>query len=135
MFIFPNPVFNRGLRERSLFMAWINENDNRERNNLISFYLSDKELDLLNSRMKKYKNNNRSDFIRESILENFIIINDDKNLRSLVYEINRIGNNINQLTRLANETKEIQAVEEMQTDIIEVKRKIYHSLKQHNKKR
>lgn len=116
-------------------MAWINENDNRERNNLISFYLSDKELDLLNSRMKKYKNNNRSDFIRESILENFIIINDDKNLRNLVYEINRIGNNINQLTRLANETKEIQAVEEMQTDIIEVKRKIYHSLKQHNKKR
>lgn len=107
----------------------------RKRNNRLVFDLSDEELDLLNSRMKKYKNNNRSDFIRESILENFIIINDDKNLRSLVYEINRIGNNINQLTRLANETKEIQAVEEMQTDINEIKRKLYHSLKQHNKKR
>lgn len=112
-------------------------NRNLERDNRVYFYLSDKELNKLNERLECYRSTNRSEFIRESILNNYIIINDDTNLRELVYEVNKIGNNINQITKLANQSKEIgqeqmKALKE-QTD--EIRSLVFHSLMKHNEKR
>lgn len=112
-------------------------NRNLERDNRVYFYLSDKELTQLNERLEKYPSENRSEFIRESILNNYIIINDDTNLRELVYEVNRIGNNINQLTRLANQNKEVQSeeIESLKKQIEEIRSLVFHSLMKHNEKR
>src|SRR5699024_12823769 len=75
-------------KERSICLAtqW---DRNLERNNRVYFYLSDEELSKLNDRLEYYNSNNRSEFIRNSVLNNYIIINDDTNLRELVYEVNR----------------------------------------------
>lgn len=112
-------------------------NRNLERDNRVYFYMSDKELNQLNERLEYYNSNNRSEFIRESILNNYIIVNDDTNLRALVYEVNRIGNNVNQLTRLANQNKEIEAeeIKGLKKQIEEVRSLVFHSLMKHNEKR
>lgn len=108
-----------------------------KRTNRVVVDLSDKELKRLKERLKDYRSTNRSEFIRESILNNYIIINDDTNLRELVYEVNRIGNNINQLTRLANQNKKIEAeeIKGLKKQIEEVRSLVFHSLMKHNEKR
>lgn len=118
-------------------MATILKDTERKRNNRLVFDLSDEELNQLNERLKKYPSGNRSEFIRESILNNYIIINDDTNLRELVYEVNRIGNNINQLTRLANQNKEVQSEEVglLKEQVEEIRSLVFHSLMKHNEKR
>lgn len=112
-------------------------NRNLERNNRVYFYLSDEELSKLNDRLEHYNSSNRSEFIRDSVLNNYIIINDDTNLRELVYEVNRIGNNINQLTKLANQNKEIQSeeIKWLKKQVEEIRSLVFHSLMKHNEKR
>lgn len=108
-----------------------------KRNNRIVFDLSDKELEQFNARFSIYRSANRSDFIREAILNNYIVVNDDTNLRNLVYEINKIGNNINQLIRVVNKTKDIRLseIEILKTQVKDVRSFVYHSLMKHNEKR
>lgn len=112
-------------------------NRNLKRNNRLFFDLSDEELKLLNERLENYRSSNRSEFIRDSVLNNYIIINDDTNLRSLVYEVNQIGNNVNQLAHLANQNKKIESdeIESLQKQIEEVRSLVFHSLMKHNEKR
>src|SRR5699024_8511204 len=123
-------------KERSICLAtqW---DRNLERNNRVYFYLSDEELSKLNDRLEYYNSNNRSEFIRNSVLNNYIIINDDTNLRELVYEVNRIGNNINQLKKLANQNKEIQSeeIDELKKQVEEIRTLVFQSLMKHNEKR
>lgn len=112
-------------------------NRNLKRNNRLFFDLSDEELKLLNERLENYRSSNRSEFIRDSVLNNYIIINDDTNLRSLVYEVNQIGNNVNQLAHLANQNKKIEAdeIETLKNEIKEIRSLVFHSLMKHNEKR
>lgn len=108
-----------------------------KRDNRLVFDLSDEELERFNERFSIYRSANRSDFIRDSILNNYIVVNDDTNLRTLVYEINRIGNNINQLTRLANKTKNIRSeeIKYLNKQVKDVRSFVYQSLMKHNEKR
>lgn len=108
-----------------------------ERDNRIYFYLSDDELDQFNERFSQYRMNNRSAFIRDAVLNNYIIINDDTNLRDLVNEVNKIGANINQLARLAQQHKNIEVVDMdvLKKHMQEIQKEIYHALMKHNSKR
>ena len=110
---------------------------NLKRNNRLFLDLSDEELEIFNSRFSNYRTDNRSQFIRNAVLNNFIIINDDTNLRKLVYEVNRIGNNINQLAHLANQNKKIkqEEIEDLQNEVKEIRSLVFHSLMKHNEKR
>lgn len=110
---------------------------NLKRKNRIFFDLSDSELEQLNERLKNYPTTNRSAFIRHAILNTYIIVNDDTNLRELVYEVNRIGNNINQLTHLANQTHAInhEQLIQMQEQVKEIRGLVFHTLMKHNEKR
>ena len=110
---------------------------NLKRKNRIFFDLSDSELEQLNERLENYPTTNRSAFVRHAILNKYIIVNDDTNLRELVYEVNRIGNNINQLTHLANQTHAIDKEQliHMQEQIKELRSVVFHTLMKHNEKR
>lgn len=110
---------------------------NLKRPNRIYFYLSNEELDKFNERFKNYQMNNRSDFIRDSVLNNYIIINDDTNLRKLVYEVNQIGVNINQVAHLANQNKNIHAdqIESLKNEVNEIRTLVFQTLMKHNEKR
>lgn len=75
----------------------------RKRKNQIKFYLSDEELNILNAKVKKI-NITRSKFLRECIKTNEIDLDQfNKNISDLIRQYKALGNNINQITRLAHQ--------------------------------
>lgn len=112
-------------------------NRDLKRDNRLVFDLSDEELESFNERFSKYRSTNRSAFIRDAVLNNYLIINDDTNLRDLVYEVNRVGNNINQIARIAQQNKEIEEeeIEQLKKQVEEIRTEVFHALMNHNKKR
>ena len=72
----------------------------RKRNNSLGLWLTKEELAILKNSISK-TNFNQSTYIRKSILEKNITV--IPGIRDLIIELKRIGNNLNQITRLANE--------------------------------
>ena len=87
-----------------------------KRNKTISFRLTLSEKEKLDNLVKEYQVKNVSDFIRQVILTGkYKTTQAQQNYERLLYEINRIGNNINQIARLCNTRGEvdIQVLEEL----------------------
>ena len=80
---------------------------NRQRKNQVPLYFSDYEMELLKKNMEKAGIDNRSAYIRKMCLDGVIINTDLKILKDLSYEINKIGTNINQITKQLNEMQNI----------------------------
>lgn len=81
---------------------------NRNREKQIKLYVSEEEYNNIQLKMKQANIENFSHYARKMLLENFVVnLNSCEDLVNLNYEINKIGNNINQLTKLANENKAI----------------------------
>jgi hypothetical protein len=80
---------------------------NRERKNQVPLYFSDYEIELLKKNMEKAGIENRSAYIRKMSIDGVIINTDLKILKDLSYEINKIGTNINQVTKHLNEMQNI----------------------------
>jgi len=72
----------------------------RKRNNSLGIWLTQEELEDLKTKISK-TNLNQNAYIRKCILEKNITV--IPGIRDLIIEIKRIGNNLNQITRLANE--------------------------------
>lgn len=98
----------------------------RERAKQIKFFVSDKELDRIKSKVAASKLN-QSDFLRKSALDKDIIVIDG--IRELVLELKRIGVNLNQLTKLANQRIVTNCNDELQEIHRELK-EAWHSLRQ-----
>lgn len=82
---------------------------NRLRSNLQKFYLSDKELTILAENMKAIGVKNKSEYFRDMVLkgEKIVINFDYANMDKLVFELNKIGNNLNQIAKVTNEKRNI----------------------------
>lgn len=82
---------------------------NRLRSNLQKFYLSDKELNILEENMKAIGVKNKSEYFRDMVLkgEKIVINFDYANMDKLVFELNKIGNNLNQIAKVTNEKRNI----------------------------
>ncbi|WP_303975411.1 MobC family plasmid mobilization relaxosome protein [Streptococcus merionis] len=81
--------------------------ENRYRTNLKKVFLTDQELATLNNRIANSGCQNFSAYARKVLLNpnmTFLII-DTNNYEELVFELRRIGNNINQIARTVNQTK------------------------------
>src|SRR5665648_996958 len=98
----------------------------RKRAKQLKFFVSDKELERIKSKVAASKLN-QSDFIRKSALEKDIIVIDG--IREFALELKRIGVNLNQLNKIANQTIETDCNEELQTIHGEMK-DVWHSLRQ-----
>jgi hypothetical protein len=82
--------------------------EQEKRTELISFRLTPTEKDKLSSLITEYNIDNVSDFIRQVILtQKFKTRTATQNYERLLYEINKIGNNINQIARLYNTRGEV----------------------------
>lgn len=66
------------------------------------FYISPDEKDFLDKKMKEAGIKNKSAYLRKMALDGYIIRQDYTVLNKFVYELNRIGNNLNQMTKIAN---------------------------------
>lgn len=80
--------------------------DYRYRTNLKKVFLTDLELNQLNDRIAESKSKNFSVYARKVLLNpniSFVTI-DTNSYDELVFELKRIGNNINQIARAVNQS-------------------------------
>ena len=75
--------------------------NHRYRKRTFKVYLFDEELQLLNDKANAL-GMTKSAYIRDSILFGQARKADDKNYEKVIYELNKIGSNINQLAYIAN---------------------------------
>lgn len=78
----------------------------RYRTNLKKVFLTDSELKQLNNRIAESRSKNFSEYARKVLLNpnmTFLTI-DTSNYKELVFELRRIANNINQITRAINQS-------------------------------
>lgn len=80
---------------------------NRNRNNELKLFLSDDEQKLLESKMKKAGYINKSQFIRQLIINGFVYSIDMSYLHEYSMQLQAIGTNINQIAARVNETRTI----------------------------
>lgn len=81
---------------------------NRKRKIQKKIYLDENENELIRRKMKKANKKNFGSFAREILLTGEInLINFDE-IKKLRYELNRIGNNINQIVKRANEDGKVE---------------------------
>ncbi len=66
------------------------------------FYLTPQEMELLAKKMKEAGIENESAYLRKMALDGYIIKEDYSMLKGVIYELNRIGNNFNQVAKVAN---------------------------------
>lgn len=87
--------------------------EHRYRINLKKVFLSDIELNQLNRNIDQSRCQSFSEYARRTLLDpgmNFITI-DTNGYQDLVFELKRIGNNINQIARSVNQSQLISSEE------------------------
>jgi Trp operon repressor len=72
----------------------------------IEIRVTENELELIDKKAEVVELN-RSQYIRKMAIEGYIIKRDFSQVEQLVYEVNKIGNNINQIARRANELEHV----------------------------
>lgn len=66
------------------------------------FYISEDESNFLTEKLQEAGIKNKSAYLRKMALDGYIIKQDFSSVKAVVNELNRIGNNLNQITKIAN---------------------------------
>ena len=92
---------------------------NRLRDRQLNIRVTDYEYQLIKERMEKSGSCSLREFIVEAATNGFLINVDYSDLKSLTYEINKIGTNINQIAHKINAENVVykSQMEEIQEDI------------------
>lgn len=85
----------------------MSEKQNRVRKKKRTFRLTEEENDLLKRRINDSPYDNFQNYARHMLLAGEIHYVDYSELQQLKWEVNKIGNNINQMAKLANQFEEI----------------------------
>ena len=103
---------------------------NRQRAVSKRFYLSEKELELINQNMARAGTTNFSLYARKMLTEGQIIKRDFTEIKALTKELANLARNINQIALRANETRSVYArdVEDLRRMYGEVKSKVSERL-------
>ncbi|MCD8214291.1 MAG: MobC family plasmid mobilization relaxosome protein [Clostridiales bacterium] len=88
----------------------------RLRNQRLYVMVTEEEKEAVKQKMNKPGMTNLGEFVRLALTVNPIVSVDMKGLNKLLYELNKIGTNINQIAKVANTSKNIY-----QSDIDEIK--------------
>lgn len=105
----------------------------KNKNVRIMFRLSDYEATILNNKVKKSNAKTISEFCRRSVLDKSVSNIDKQMIYRFVYEIGKIGNNINQITKMAHidgiSINHIREIEKNQAILNSLANKIEKELK------
>ena len=85
----------------------MSENQNRVRQKQRKLRLTEEENELLKKRINDSPYDNFQNYARHMLLAGSIHYVDYSELQQLKWEVNKIGNNINQVAKLANQFEEI----------------------------
>ncbi|MCD8159368.1 MAG: MobC family plasmid mobilization relaxosome protein [Clostridiales bacterium] len=88
----------------------------RLRNQRLYVMVTEEEKEAVKQKMNKLGMTNLGEFVRLALTVNPIVSVDMRGLNKLLYELNKIGTNINQIAKVANTSKNIY-----QSDIDEIK--------------
>ena len=80
---------------------------NRTRKNRVEVCFDDEELALIKKKMDKANIKNKSDYIRQMCLYGKVFSYDSTNFQKCLTELQAIGRNLNQMTKIANQTGSI----------------------------
>lgn len=105
---------------------------NRVRGKQLNFRLSETELEQFQRNVEKSKLK-QSEYLRKCVLEKDIIVIDE--VKELMKELKRIGNNLNQLTRAVNsgEVKSTESLSVVKNELEIVWNEVIQALKKVNK--
>ncbi|KXT71870.1 Orf 9 protein [Streptococcus sp. DD10] len=90
--------------------------ENRDRPILKRVFFSEIEIRILERLMAEAKSPNFSSYARKHLLVPTVINIDTNGFEQMTYQLNRIGNNVNQLAKVANKNQRIdrEQIEELQ---------------------
>lgn len=88
----------------------------RKRNIQIKFWVNKEEKSLIEEKMKLIPTDNMSAYIRKIAIDGYIVQVDHSDIKSMTYEIHKIGVNINQIAHKVNINGNIS-----NKDLIEIK--------------
>ena len=74
----------------------------RKRNIQVKFYVDEKEMNLINERVKAANVSNKGAYLRKMAIDGFVVNVDTSDIKNVAKEMNSIGRNINQIARSAN---------------------------------
>lgn len=77
---------------------------NRNREILLKFYVSEKELEQIRMKMEQYSTNNLSAYLRKIAIDGYVVNLELPELGEMVSLLRRSSNNLNQLTKRVHET-------------------------------
>ena len=92
---------------------------NRKRKNQINFRITDEEEEIIIQKMQKLGTNNMAAYLRKMAVDGYIIEVDYSDLKSVCFEMHKIGTNINQIAKRANSTNIVY-----ESDFTEIKKRI-----------
>ncbi|MEX1447815.1 plasmid mobilization relaxosome protein MobC [Enterococcus sp. C76] len=97
---------------------------------------NEQENEYINRKIKKSPYKNFQNFARILLIQGEIRYVDFSDLRRLVSAVNRVGNNINQIARLANQFQEISQkdIESLTEEVSSLKQLVEETLKEEIKK-
>lgn len=82
---------------------------NRTRTLQIKFRVSEEERQMLETKMKQYGTDNMEAYLRKMAIDGYVIKKDYSEIKKLTAELGKIGSNINQLAKRANESRHVDA--------------------------
>jgi hypothetical protein len=80
---------------------------NRKRENVMRFYVTDSERDLIAEKMEAARINNRDAYLRKMSLDGYIIRLDLTDVKEMTRLLSNATSNLNQIAKRANETRSI----------------------------
>lgn len=84
---------------------------NRKRNHSVLLRFSEEEMEFLQQKMNEAGIKNREAYLRKMALDGYIIRQDYGVLKGVTNELSRIGNNLNQMAKIANTYHDINRSE------------------------
>lgn len=85
--------------------------ESRKRNRSVLLRFSNAEMDFLQQKMNEAGIRNREAYLRKMALDGYIIRIDFSELKEFTVALNRIGNNLNQIAKVANTYGEVSMPE------------------------
>jgi len=106
----------------------------RKRKVPLFFYVTEEEEALIKEKMKLLGTENKSAYLRKMTLDGYIINVDYSNIKENTAQLQRIGNNINQIVKRMNQTgslyrADVAEVKELMKEIWHTQRSILSSLR------
>jgi uncharacterized protein YukE len=96
-------------------------------------YVDDYELSVIRGKLREAGTTNLSTYCRDMVLGGQVVVQDFSAIKDMTaelgrisYEFNRIGNNINQVAKKANETESVDSnsVEELRQEFLELTQEV-----------